>query len=189
MRRLPSGTLVPLSRNTFIAILQPPDPTRVRSGTLCVPRRLVFPFPGTFPHRNVPACPHPGTLRHLFVPRRQQFPSTGTFPHRNVPACPHPGTLRHLFVPRRLVFFVREIRRDHLPLPDSILQRGTAPSKTILFGKEHHTLPNRSPVGVAVPSEFHERNGGIKCLVGKKNPSPIPLQDGFFYHIFVCGRP
>ena len=104
------------------------------------------------------SCPSPAAHHPtLSVPRRQQFSSTGTFPLRNVPACPHQGTLRHLFVPRRLVFFVREIRREHLPLPDCILQRGTAPSKTILFGKEHHTLPNCSPVGVAVPSEFHEQ--------------------------------
>ena len=95
MRRLPSGTLVPLSRNTFIAILQPPDPTRVRSGTLCVPRRLVFPFPGTFPLWNVPAFPHQGMLRHFFVPRRLQFSSPGTFPHQNVPAYPHLGALRY----------------------------------------------------------------------------------------------
>ena len=133
-------------------------------GNVSPPKCACLPPPGC-----APACS--STLRHLqapsntFRPQMAPFLWTGGsyspprkhFPIRMCPPVPTRALSGTFSADRRLVFFVREIRRDHLPLPDCILQRGTAPSKTILFGKEHHTLPNRSPVGVAVPSEFHKQ--------------------------------
>ena len=156
---------------------------------LFVLRRQQFPSPGTFPHRNVPVCPHPGTLRHLFVPRRQQFPSTGTFPHRNVPACPHPGTLRHLSCPGGWYFLFVKFGGNTCRCQTAFYKGALLPLRQFCSGR--NTIPSQTALlwGWPFPPNFTSGTEEIKCLVGKKNPSPIPLQDGFFYHIFVCGRP
>ena len=125
--------------------------------TLSVPRRQQFSSTGTFPLRNVPACPTRARSGTSPCPGGSNSPPREHFPSEMCPPAPTRARSGTYSVDRRLVFVVREIRRKHLPLPDCILQRGTAPSKTILFGKEHHTLPNRSPVGVADPTEFHEQ--------------------------------
>ena len=72
-------------------------------------------------------------------------------------------------------------------MPDNILQRGTAPSKTILFGKEHHIPTNHSPVGVAVPSEFHERNSGNKMPCREEKSFSHSLA-GWIFLSYLCFR-
>ena len=56
----------------------------------------------------------------------------------------------------RLTVSVRDIQREHIPPTETSPRRGTAPSKTILFGKEHHPLPEHALHRATVPSEFHE---------------------------------
>ena len=166
-----------------------PAPTPARSGTFSCPGGSNFFSRERFSTEMCPPAPtraHSGTF---LCPGGSNFPPREHFPTEMCPPAPTRARSGTFSCPGGWYFLFVKFGGNTCRCQTAFYKGALLPLRQFCSGR--NTIPSQTALlwGWPFPPNFTSGTEEIKCLVGKKNPSPIPLQDGFFYHIFVCGRP